>query len=607
MVMKRSQALIRSTMDEELRILAVSPYEGLAAILEREARRYENVSMSIVVGNLEEGVRAAIDRLTEPFDLIISRGGTADLLRQELDLPVADIKTSPFDILQAVQLSEGISGKRAVVGFPGIADAAHKTGEFMQLDLDVFTLVDEHDVHDIIGTLRKGGYETILCDVISSTVFRENGFNTVLVTSGAESVRESIDEAVRIARHVKSARAESIYLRQIISQAQEDVVIFRGDGSVFFTTMDHGRNELLISSLRELIPSALEGEADVVRRTVAGKQYTVRSYACPGVSGPTVAFYVSLRRTSPGPQQTGITYLTKEDARKEYLESPFSLTGDINSLKRTIDGVGRSGHPLLVTGEYGTGRTAVACYSYINSDKASHPLAEIDCGMLTERSRGHLLGSKSSPIFATGETVHIKNMDASDRAFLTELFSTIICSDTYRNNNLIFSCNPRGELVGEVISYIKDKFQCIEVELQPLRESKERIGVLARLYLSQLNADLPRDVQRIDRQAMALLSDYPWPGNYIQFKRVLSQLCIVSRDHTIRAADVRSILSLERPVYQHGDSQPMDGELDLEQPLSRIEHDIVDIVVRRNGGNQSAAARQLGISRTTLWRILKQS
>jgi transcriptional regulator with PAS, ATPase and Fis domain len=129
--------------------------------------------------------------------------------------------------------------------------------------------------------------------------------------------------------------------------------------------------------------------------------------------------------------------------------------------------------------------------------------------------------------------------------------------------------------------------------------------VLARLYLSQLNADLPRDVQRIDRQAMALLSDYPWPGNYIQFKRVLSQLCIVSRDHTIRAADVRSFLSLERPVYQHGDSQPMDGELDLEQPLSRIEHDIVDIVVRRNGGNQSAAARQLGISRTTLWRMTK--
>ena len=91
------------TVKESVDILAVAPYEGLAAVLEREALTYPNVNMKIVVGNLEKGLSAAIEQLTEPYDLILSRGGTADLLRESLDLPVVDIKTSAFDVLQALE------------------------------------------------------------------------------------------------------------------------------------------------------------------------------------------------------------------------------------------------------------------------------------------------------------------------------------------------------------------------------------------------------------------------------------------------------------------------------------------------------------------------
>lgn len=67
-------------MESQVKILAVAPYEGLAAVLEREADAYENVDMTIVIGNLEEGVERAIEQLTGVFDLILSRGGTADML-----------------------------------------------------------------------------------------------------------------------------------------------------------------------------------------------------------------------------------------------------------------------------------------------------------------------------------------------------------------------------------------------------------------------------------------------------------------------------------------------------------------------------------------------
>lgn len=596
-------------MESQVKILAVAPYEGLAAVLEREADAYENVDMTIVVGNLEEGVERAIEQLTGVFDLILSRGGTADMLRDRLDIPVVDIRTSAYDVLQAVQLSEGISGRRAVVGFPGIADAARSTSEILSLGLDIFTLVGEGDAWKMARMLSDQGYETVLCDVIASTVFRESGFNTVLISSGAPSVRASIDEALRVARHLREARDENRFLREVIRGHGTGTVIFSEDGRLFLTTLDRGGDGRLLAILRELLPHVLDGEADTVRRAVGGYQHVIRTRVLEGPGGRLAVFYLTRSRMPSGSRQAGIFFFTRAEAQREYLESPYSLTGDIAAVKGVIEDVTSSERPLLITGEYGTGRTAVASFAYACSRRSSHPLIEIDCGMLDEKSRNFLLDSRNSPVFSDDVTLHIKNMETSPESFIRELFSTLATTGASKRCGIIFSCNPRGELVGGYISYIKDKFQSMQIGLAPLRETRERIPTLAKLLLSQLNTDLPKAVLRIDAQAMELLGEYPWPGNYIQFKRVVSQLCIGSRDHAIRAGDVRALLALERPVYQQRVSgmSAHGSEVDLGRQLAEIERDVVEMVVKRHGGNQSAAARQLGISRTTLWRKLRDA
>lgn len=595
----------KTRMNEQVEILAVAPYEGLATILERESLGYPNINMTVVTGNLEQGVSAAINRLVEPFDLILSRGGTADLLRQSLDIPVVDIKTSALDVLQALQFSEDIRGKRAVVGFQGITDAARLTSDVLHLDLDIFTLVDEEDVHNVTKILADQGYETVLCDVISSTVFREAGFSTVLITSGANSVRESIDEAVRVAHHMRSVHNENVFFREVISNSGTDTVVFQEDDRLSFTTVDRGGSGALIEALRALLPEVRSGNASTIRKAIAGHSYIIRSFVSEGQGGSRVVFYVTRSGSGSSARNAGITFYTKAEALSEYLKSPYSLAGDVNGVNKSLQNMLESGRPLLITGEYGTGRTAVATQAYTVSKLASHPLVEIDCGMLTDRSRTYLLSGRTSPLFDSGITIHIKNMEASDSTFIMELFGILVDTNAVRRSNLIFSCNPSGELVGSYIPYIKDKFQCIQVELAPLRENKERIPTIAKLYMSQLNANLSKEVLRIDRQAMTLLVDYAWPGNYVQLGRILSQLCVTSRDHTIRVADVRSLLALERPVYPNVVTGHESYGIDLDRPLAQIERDIVEEVIRKHGGNQSAAARSLGISRTTLWRMTK--
>jgi len=196
-------------------------------------------------------------------------------------------------------------------------------------------------------------------------------------------------------------------------------------------------------------------------------------------------------------------------------------------------------------------------------------------------------------------------MEASAELYMKELLSIINHLGVCKSNKVIFSYDRTRVSDPIFISYIKDKFQCIEIELRPIRENKEQIPAIANLYLSHQNAKFGKDILRFDKNAMNILVEYPWPKNYVQFERILSQLIITSKDHIIREADVRNVLSLEN-VENHI-SPNVSTNISLKGTLADIEKRIIAQMLKDNNGNQSITAKQLGISRTTLWRILQEN
>ena len=96
-------------IEAHIRILGIAPYEGMRAVMERAAQTYPNVQMDIYTGDLEEGV-AVVQRMPpNTYDCIISRGGTAELIRQVTELPVVEIQLSVYDVLSAMKLAENYS------------------------------------------------------------------------------------------------------------------------------------------------------------------------------------------------------------------------------------------------------------------------------------------------------------------------------------------------------------------------------------------------------------------------------------------------------------------------------------------------------------------
>ena len=106
---------------------------------------------------------------------------------------------------------------------------------------------------------------------------------------------------------------------------------------------------------------------------------------------------------------------------------------------------------------------------------------------------------------------------------------------------------------------------------------------------------------------MSLLLHYPWPQNYNQLIRVVTKVATLAGDGFITKAMVEEALTTEMFFTQGETDQSANTFLDLTKPLNEINADIVRVLLEQNNGNQTLTAKSLGISRTTMWRMLKES
>ena len=160
--------------------------------------------------------------------------------------------------------------------------------------------------------------------------------------------------------------------------------------------------------------------------------------------------------------------------------------------------------------------------------------------------------------------------------------------------------------MSEAASLFVDKLCCLSLYLPPLRQLAERIPTLVNLSLSHLNADMPRQIMGAEPEAMDLLQRFQWPHNYTQFRRVIGELAVTATGPFITAENVRQALKKERHVGVFTpNTENAAAPLNLNRTLDEISQDVALRVVAEMGGNQTAAAKRLGISRTTLWRLLQ--
>lgn len=600
-------------MERKIRILGIAPYEGLAYLMRLYAKRRTDLHLTVMLGNMEEGVRLAKEHCNQ-YDVILSRANTASMISNVVPNPVVDIGISYYDMLRAFKLAENSGTKCAFLGFPSLTHVAKTLCDLLQLHIDIFSIRDARESNALLDKLVKLGYRTVVCDTVPYQYAKLIGLTPILVTSGNESLENALDYAISSYEKYRAIFSSLDMMKRVLETSQAQYLILRPDGSTRYSTLLDSNAAEMAKKIREEIPASLAEEKRSFYITAGNRLYSILSHLIDDPDEGNYLIFRIMRSEIPLTySKYGLTIMNKAQAEKSFMESFYSNTELARTALPDLNKFGGSGASIMITGETGTGRDRLAHIIYAKSGAASNPLYIANCAMLNEKSWRFLMGSYNSPFTDNGNTIYLSNINALSPAQQKQLLSVILDSNLHVRNRLIFSCGqPQGGPTPHVAMEYANMLGCVILPIKPLREQREDIAASAGLYIDTLNRRLGKQVVGLSPEAAALLKNYDWPYNRTQFKRVLKE-AVIRADHPyISASIIKDALAQESAFSGHmAESgkpsvlQYMDSQLDTNRTLDEMNREIVAYVLKACQGNQTLAAKKLGISRTTLWRYMK--
>lgn len=596
-------------MSRPIHILGIAPYQGIASLMNTVCADRENAEIETFVGDMAAGLQIAQQQLAREdtaYDVILSRGGTAELLRQNVSLPVIDIPLSVYDILRTIKLAENYEFSYAIIGFPAITRNAAFVCDVLRYAVEIHTIHDLEEARSVLAQLRAKGCRLLLCDVVTTSLAQEYGIPTILFTSGIESVGEAMDEAIQQAVHQRQIQTQRDFFHQTLEALPHDTLVLRPDGTTLVSAV-HG--QLPVPVQKRAASLAFSSRPQTCAVEAEGRLYDLASspVRCGEESAQVVA--IAAREQAFSLEECGIIFEDCQESPDPFFSSFYQTTQSMMPGGLSMEQCLESRRPLLIYGEPGTAKPQMARMLHSQGPWAGGPLVTIDCALLNERSWGYLLEQEASPLRQSGATLVFSRVHLLDEAGLCRLLSALVSLGTQKNSLPLFLASG-GSLQNLSPNFrrVIEALGCLTIRMPPLREHLQDVPSLAGLYISSLNMRTARAIVGFEPEAAQKMQQYTWPGNYDQFRRVLDELVLMTDSAYIPAASVDTLLSREQALYPAAHTAPGDPlrDLPLDQTLEQIELEVVRRVLAAEKGNQKRTAERLGISRTTLWRMLQK-
>ena len=303
-------------------------------------------------------------------------------------------------------------------------------------------------------------------------------------------------------------------------------------------------------------------------------------------------------------------------------DGPAPVLGESQAMQPVLQFIARVGPSdanVLLTGENGSGKGVVARALHAASTRAHRTLVTVNAGGLSEgvfesELFGHVKGAftdaRSDRVgrfeLADGGTLfldEIANLSSSQQTRLLRVIETgeleRVGSSRTRKVDVRILSATNADLNGEVEAgrFRQDllfRLNTVEIPVPPLRQRRADIPLLAAQFLRQHGRHYRKRVTGFDPAALQALLDHSWPGNVRELDHAVERAVLMAQGELIRAGD----LAL-RPARE---GAPRVEEMSLEE----VEYYLIKKALAKFGGNVSAAAQALGLSRSALYRRLQR-
>ncbi|WP_461209266.1 sigma-54-dependent Fis family transcriptional regulator [Desulfocurvus sp. DL9XJH121] len=299
--------------------------------------------------------------------------------------------------------------------------------------------------------------------------------------------------------------------------------------------------------------------------------------------------------------------------RSPQIQKVFSLIQSLQEVMSTV----------LVTGESGTGKELVAESLHYNSPRKSKPMVCVNCSALTENLLeselfGHVRGAFTGALHdrvgriqtAEGGTLFLDEIGDISPAVQLKLLRFLETKEFERvgesrpikadvriiaatNANLCAKIQQ-----GDFRADLYYRLNVIKIHIPPLRERSGDIPLLVEHFIDFFNKTFDKRVQVVTPEVMKLLMEHPWPGNVRELKH-----CV---EHAMAVCDGRIIHAKDLPGSMIESAEAGAGAARRPAGPDRPSRDELLRVMEKSGCKKARAARALGVSRTTLYRWLRE-
>ena len=317
--------------------------------------------------------------------------------------------------------------------------------------------------------------------------------------------------------------------------------------------------------------------------------------------------------------------LSEVESLRRELESGCSIEGFVThssvmcGVMDLARAVADTPSTVLIQGETGTGKEVLARAIHKMSSRSGKPFVVINCAALPDslleselfgHKRGAFTGADRDRegrfALATGGTIFLDEIGEVSPALQARLLR-VLQERTFQplggNENLKTDariiCATHRDLAAMVAggAFREDLFYRINVmalRIPPLRERKEDIAFLARHLLNRINRERNLNIPGITPEVYSLFLEYNWPGNVRELENALERASVLCGGESV------SVRHLPEQFSGGIDTDPSGRA--FRSLLSGRERDLIMAALRKCNGNRTAAARELGMHKTTLYR-----
>ncbi len=337
----------------------------------------------------------------------------------------------------------------------------------------------------------------------------------------------------------------------------------------------------------------------------------------------------SVRRVLARPTTSIIesTAVTPEiDALSSKFPEIIGRSEPMLELLEVVDRVAQTDTNVLITGESGTGKEVIAQAIHTHGYRREHNFQVIDCTAIPESLFesvlfGHAKGSFTGAVMdqdgllsrshlGTAFFDELGELPMSSQAKLLravqeQAFTPVGKNELHRVDTR-YICATNRDLQEEVNSgrFRQDLFYrlgVIHMELPPLRDRGDDVILLADVFLNDLQRGQTR-ITGISDEVLNCFRSYEWPGNIRELRNVIERAIALSRGESIQLSDLPK--PMREPKTSTSQAVSVLAEISREEALDNADQSYLTALLKKHGGNISQAARQAGLSRQGMHKLL---